>query len=349
MSETTTTTTTPAAAPAKKPKRPKSKSMIMASEQLKKAFSDTQEAKARGEMIGWATSLFPQEIPEALGLCIVYPENHSAGLAAQKATAPFLDYAEGVLGCNNDLCSYAKINLAYAELLECPGNNMPVPDFLLVANNGCAETTKWFELLSRKWNIPLFMIDLTYNHFEGVNEARCKYIAAQLRKLIDDLCKLTGKTWDDDDEVTEYLTKILNREAFDGKGLIYGIGHAVYTESDPRCVILKKYAQALSNEKGLTKEFELYNRVEGIAIKLMQQHRQLFKPICANVDFYSGFVYTMLGLPMELFTPIFAISRISGWCAHRIEELANEGKIIRPAYKYVGHHKDYVAIEDRWW
>ena len=155
--------------------------------------------------------------------------------------------------------------------------------------------------------------------------------------------------WDDDDEVTEYLTKILNREAFDGKGLIYGIGHAVYTESDPRCVILKKYAQALSNEKGLTKEFELYNRVEGIAIKLMQQHRQLFKPICANVDFYSGFVYTMLGLPMELFTPIFAISRISGWCAHRIEELANEGKIIRPAYKYVGHHKDYVAIEDRWW
>ena len=155
--------------------------------------------------------------------------------------------------------------------------------------------------------------------------------------------------WDDDDEVTEYLTKILNREAFDGKGLIYGIGHAVYTESDPRCVILKKYAQALSNEKGLTKEFELYNRVEGIAIKLMQQHRQLFKPICANVDFYSGFVYTMLGLPMELFTPIFAISRISGWCAHRIEELANEGKIIRPAYKYVGHHTDYVAIEDRWW
>lgn len=155
--------------------------------------------------------------------------------------------------------------------------------------------------------------------------------------------------WDDDDEVTEYLTKILNREAFDGKGLIYGIGHAVYTESDPRCVILKKYAQALSEEKGLTREFDLYNRVEGIAIKLMQQHRQLFKPICANVDFYSGFVYSMLGLPMELFTPIFAISRISGWCAHRIEELANEGKIIRPAYKYVGHHKDYVAIEDRWW
>ena len=141
--------------------------------------------------------------------------------------------------------------------------------------------------------------------------------------------------WDDDDEVTEYLTKILNREAFDGKGLIYGIGHAVYTESDPRCHP-EEIAQALSEEKGLTREFDLYNRVEGIAIKLMQQHRQLFKPICANVDFYSGFVYSMLGLPMELFTPIFAISRISGWCAHRIEELANEGKIIRPCLQICG-------------
>ena len=141
--------------------------------------------------------------------------------------------------------------------------------------------------------------------------------------------------WDDDDEVTEYLTKILNREAFDGKGLIYGIGHAVYTESDPRCVILKKYAQALSNEKGLTKEFELYNRVEGIAIKLMKQHRQLFKPICANVDFYSGFVYEMLGIPMELYTPLFAIARIAGWSAHRLEEIVGMNKIIRPAYKSV--------------
>ena len=154
--------------------------------------------------------------------------------------------------------------------------------------------------------------------------------------------------WDDDDEVTEYLTKILNREAFDGKGLIYGIGHAVYTESDPRCVILKKYAQALSEEKGLTREFDLYNRVEGIAIKLMQQHRQLFKPICANVDFYSGFVYSMLGLPMELFTPIFAISRISGWCAHRIEELANEDhpsclQICRPPQRLRGNRRQMVV------
>lgn len=170
----------------------------------------------------------------------------------------------------------------------------------------------------------------------------------KVQQMFTDL-KANVSDWEDEDALSEYLLKLLHKEAFDHKGLIYGIGHAVYTESDPRCVILKKYARALSEEKGLTKEFELYDRVERLSIGLTQKERRLFKPICANVDFYSGFVYTMLGLPMELFTPIFAISRISGWCAHRIEELANEGKIIRPAYKYVGHHKDYVSIEDRWW
>ena len=155
--------------------------------------------------------------------------------------------------------------------------------------------------------------------------------------------------WTNEEEVATYLQKILNKEAFDHSGLIYGMGHAVYTLSDPREVILKKFAKALAEEKGLMEEFALYELVERLAGQLIMEHRKLFKNVCANVDFYSGFVYTMLGLPMELFTPIFAISRISGWCAHRIEELANEGKIIRPAYKYVGHHKDYVAIEDRWW
>ena len=153
--------------------------------------------------------------------------------------------------------------------------------------------------------------------------------------------------WEDEEELSNYLEKILNKEVFDQKGLIYGIGHAVYTLSDPRCVILKKYARKLSESKGLTREFELYDRVERLAIRKTQEHRQLFKPICANVDFYSGFVYSMLGLPMELFTPVFAISRISGWSAHRIEELVNEGKIIRPAYRYVGHHRDYIPIEER--
>lgn len=137
------------------------------------------------------------------------------------------------------------------------------------------------------------------------------------------------------------------KEVFDQAGLIYGIGHAVYTESDPRAVILKEYAERLSEEKGLQEEFALYDRIERLGGECLMSGRRLLKPVCANVDFYSGFVYTMLGLPKELFTPIFAISRISGWCAHRIEELVNTGKIVRPAYKYVGHHVPYEELEER--
>ncbi|MDO5346043.1 MAG: citrate/2-methylcitrate synthase [Lachnospiraceae bacterium] len=153
--------------------------------------------------------------------------------------------------------------------------------------------------------------------------------------------------WGDENAIRSYLEKIVNKEAFDRSGLIYGMGHAVYTVSDPRAVVLKKYAQSLSEEKGLQEEFQLYESVERIASQLLTSHKQLSKPICCNVDFYSGFVYSMLGIPQQLYTPIFAISRISGWCAHRMEELVNAGKIIRPAYKYVGHHKAYRRLEDR--
>ena len=162
-----------------------------------------------------------------------------------------------------------------------------------------------------------------------------------------DEMKQTVKDWEDEDEIKNYLLKLLNKEAFDHAGLIYGMGHAVYTLSDPREVILKRFAQALAEEKGMTEEFELYNRVENIAGKLIMEHRKLFKNVCANVDFYSGFVYSMLGIPEELFTPIFAIARMPGWSAHRLEELINANKIIRPAYKYVGHHTDFVAFDER--
>ena len=155
------------------------------------------------------------------------------------------------------------------------------------------------------------------------------------------------RDWGDDNAVRDYLVKIMNKEAFDGSGLIYGMGHAVYTLSDPRAVILKEYAKSLSEEKGLTGEFELYERVERIASELLTNREKLHKPICCNVDFYSGFVYSMLGIPKQLYTPMFAISRIAGWSAHRIEELVNEGKIIRPAYKYVGHHREYVDLNER--
>lgn len=143
---------------------------------------------------------------------------------------------------------------------------------------------------------------------------------------------------EDESEIEAYLLKILNKEAFDGSGLIYGMGHAVYTLSDPREVILKTFAKRLALEKDLSKEFLFYERVELIAQRLIMKRHKVNKNICANVDFYSGFVYQMLGIPEELFTPIFAIARTPGWCAHRLEELLNGNRIIRPAYKYVGTH-----------
>jgi len=170
----------------------------------------------------------------------------------------------------------------------------------------------------------------------------------KVQQMFNDL-KEHVKDWNNEDEISEYLQSLLDKKGFDKSGLIYGMGHAVYSESDPRAVILKQYAKQLSEEKGLEEEFALYERVETIASKLIGIQRKTFKAVSANVDFYSGFVYTMLKLPIEIFTPIFAISRISGWAAHRIEELVNNGKIIRPAYKFVGTHKEYIPIEDRKW
>ena len=155
------------------------------------------------------------------------------------------------------------------------------------------------------------------------------------------------KNWEDEEEVRDYLHKLLNKQAFDNAGLIYGMGHAVYSLSDPRAKILKGFVEKLSVEKGMTKEFVLYSNVERLAPEVIASERKMFKGVSANVDFYSGFVYSMLGLPVELYTPIFAIARISGWSAHRLEELINAGKIIRPAYKNVAKHKPYVSMEER--
>ncbi len=153
--------------------------------------------------------------------------------------------------------------------------------------------------------------------------------------------------WADEDEVERYLEKILNKEAFDKSGLIYGIGHAVYTLSDPRAVILKNKAEELSIEKGMQNEYKLYSLVEKLAPKVFYEIKKGKKILCANVDFYSGFVYRMLDIPVELYTPLFAIARIAGWSAHRIEEITNCGKIIRPAYKSVAGRGEYVKMSDR--
>ncbi len=155
------------------------------------------------------------------------------------------------------------------------------------------------------------------------------------------------KDWNDDNEVTAYIDKIVNKEAFDKTGLVYGIGHAIYSISDPRAEVFKEYVKTLSAEKGLSNEFALYSKVEEIAPKLIAKQRKMYKGVSANVDFYSGFVYDMLGLPRELFTPIFAIARIVGWSAHRIEEILNAGKIIRPAYMPVQPHREYIPLENR--
>lgn len=155
------------------------------------------------------------------------------------------------------------------------------------------------------------------------------------------------RDWEDEEEISAYLLSILRKEAFDHKGLIYGMGHAVYSISDPRARVLRSYVEKLSQEKGRMDEYGLYSKVEKLAPIVIGNERKIYKGVSANVDFYSGFVYSMLGLPEELFTPIFAIARIAGWSAHRMEELVNSGKIIRPAYKNVSPRRPYVPMEER--
>jgi citrate synthase len=165
-------------------------------------------------------------------------------------------------------------------------------------------------------------------------------------QMLEDLKKNVAN-WDDDRQIENYLIKLLNREAFDRSGLIYGMGHAVYSVSDPRTLILREYIAKLAQEKGLADEMRLYEKVEKIAPEIIGHERKIYKGVSANVDFYSGFLYRLLDIPPELYTPIFAMARIAGWSAHRIEELANGGKIIRPAYKSVAPRRHYIPIKDR--
>lgn len=165
-------------------------------------------------------------------------------------------------------------------------------------------------------------------------------------QMFEDL-KKTVTDWTDEEQVAAYLRDLLNKKAFDQAGLIYGMGHAVYSLSDPRANIFKRFVQSLSEEKGRTEEFRLYSMVERLAAQIISEERKIYKGVSANIDFYSGFVYSMLDLPLELYTPIFAIARIAGWSAHRIEELINAGKIIRPAYKSVSARREYAPILER--
>ena len=165
-------------------------------------------------------------------------------------------------------------------------------------------------------------------------------------RMVNDM-KKNVKDWTDEEEVSNYLRKLLHKEAFDQKGLIYGMGHAVYSISDPRANIFKSFVQKLAAEKGMEKEYGLYSLVERLAPQVIAEERRIYKGVSANIDFYSGFVYHMLGLPTELFTPVFAMARIAGWSAHLLEEQINVGKIIRPAYMSISERRSYVPMENR--
>lgn len=168
----------------------------------------------------------------------------------------------------------------------------------------------------------------------------------KVRHMFEDI-KQNVRDWSDREEIESYLVKLLHKEAFDRAGLIYGIGHAVYSVSDPRATVLRGFVQKLSEEKHMEEEYRLYAAVEQLAPEVIARERKMYKGVSANVDFYSGFIYEMLGLPTELYTPIFAIARISGWSAHRLEELINGSKIIRPAYLNVQPRRDYTPIDQR--
>ena len=173
----------------------------------------------------------------------------------------------------------------------------------------------------------------------GGANVKVYYMFEDLKKHVRD--------WTDDEAVTDYLEKLLDKQAFDQKGLIYGMGHAVYTISDPRQQILKGSVQKLAEAEGYEDDFRLYEKVERLAPKVIGRKRKIYKGVAANVDFYSGLLYSMLDIPCELYTPLFATARIAGWSAHRMEELVNAGKIIRPAYMSISEEKNYVPLEDR--
>lgn len=168
----------------------------------------------------------------------------------------------------------------------------------------------------------------------------------KVTQMFDDM-KNTLTDWEDEDQIRRYLEALLDKKAFDQKGLIYGMGHAIYSISDPRADIFKGFVQQLAKEKHREQEYALYEKVERLAPIIIGEKRKMYKGVNANVDFYSGLVYSMLNLPPALYTPIFAAARIVGWSAHRLEELKNVDKIIRPAYKPLAPHREYIKLDDR--
>ncbi len=259
-----------------------------------------------------------------------YHENNSLYIHSPKAE---LSTAENILQMLRPDCSYTKLE---AKLLD-------LALVLHAEHGGGNNSTFVTHVVTSSGTDTYSAIAAALGSLKGPRHGGANIKVIQ---MFEDM-KQTLSDWNDDQEIEDYLMKILNKEAFDRSGLIYGVGHAVYSISDPRAVILKEHAEQLAKEKGLDAEFNLYSKIEKLAPEVIAKVRRMYKGVSVNVDFYSGLVYKMLNIPTEMFTPIFAISRITGWSAHRIEEIVNAGKIIRPAYKSVSERHDYVPMDER--
>lgn len=262
-----------------------------------------------------------------------YRHYHQDGSLIIHQPRPELSTAENILHCLRDDSKYTQLE---AKLLD-------VALILHMEHGGGNNSTFTTHLVSSSGTDTYSAIAAALGSLKGP-----KHGGANIKvvKMFEDM-KKNVKDWTSEEEVSAYLEALLDKKAFDNAGLIYGMGHAIYSISDPRAVTFRGFVKALSEEKGYQKEFALYSLVEKLAPEIIAKKRKMYKGVSPNVDFYSGFAYQMLDLPMELYTPLFAIARIAGWSAHRMEEICHNGKIMRPAYMTVCEHKEFVPIEDR--
>ena len=248
---------------------------------------------------------------------------------------PRKDYstAENILHCLRDDSKFTPLE---AKLLD-------VALILHMEHGGGNNSTFTTHLVSSSGTDTYSVIAAAIGSLKGPRHGGANI---KVMKMMADMRKHV-KNYTDEQEVGDYLRALLHKEAFDRSGLIYGVGHAVYSLSDPRAETFKSFVEELVHAKGMEKEYSLYQTVARLAPQIIAEERKIYKGVCTNIDFYSGFVYQMLGLPIELFTPIFAIARIAGWSAHRMEEICHHDKIMRPAYMTAAPHHAYVPIEDR--
>ena len=317
---------------------------------LKKPSSDMMNSLARSVLALYSYDDNPDDISESnvLRQCIqliaMFPLLSVYGYQAYRyydkgdsliIHRPKKEYstAENILHCLRDDSSFTPLE---AKLLD-------VALILHAEHGGGNNSTFTTPLVSSSGTDTYSAIAAALGSLKGPSHGGANI---KVVKMFADLKKHV-KDWTDEDEVATYLRALLHKEAFDHAGLIYGIGHAVYSVSDPRAVIFQGYVEQLAEAKGYEKEYALYSLVERLAPQIIAEERKMYKGVSPNVDFFSGFVYQMLGLPIELFTPIFAIARIAGWSAHRMEEICHHDKIMRPAYMTVEEHRKYVPIDER--